>query len=62
MKTDRHRIEISVIPDSVFHGAEADRLSAMLQGDEVIRARVLALAEKARRGKPAGDFAGVGIA
>lgn len=51
MQTDRFNIELKVTPHVAWHGAQADHLQAMIVGDDVIRSRVLELAEMAKKGK-----------
>lgn len=49
MKLERFNVEIKVTPHAAFHGAQADRLQAMIAGDEVINRRVRELAERAKQ-------------
>lgn len=55
MKLERFNVGIKVTPHSVFHGAQADRLQAMIASDEVISSRIRDLALRAQQPKQEPD-------
>lgn len=49
MKLERFDVQIKVLPNALWHGAQADRLQGMITGDPEINRRIRELADKAMR-------------